>query len=888
MNELNHKNKLCLVCCFLPLTTEYKNLWKKINDSLKKKNIDFILITSSENYSDLDFPVIHVPIFLHQFNERFKLEEYTLQDLDEEDYLLIERDMFWSNVDIDSYENHYKGFLKCREFYKQLIMFINPSIVFVWGNYLAQSEIFKKLLDLYGIKNHYLERGYLTGTLMIENLLNEELDNNKLKQENNKDLFSLIKNFYINTNITKYPVSYNNEEEKLLLKIKGKKKIISFFPNPDNPLFPREHKLSKEISNLFTSHIEMAHELAKYVEKSNDLFLIIKTHPIDVKEKYQHIESERIIVSDKIYFRSLFRNSNLLIFTTTTLQYEALFYDKPILLLTNSGLKYSSIPNIIKSKEDLGNVLEKLINGDFNKTNNDEIINFVNKIIENYTYFYIDNIPSVKNTEDFCDFISNNIDINGCSENSITKFLQFQNYIYSNCLKNNNAKNEITNDNSAVSLKFYSVRYKEKIKDYYKPILDYYEEKIKKGDLLNIEMMIKNMNGKLNFLDNTRIISKLYDKRELIKRELKWSPSKSAKFLIQAERMIENNKLDEAAKKLNYILNIEPNHIEALNDLAVIHILKENYLYAKRLLEYILVSEPNNIVAKENYEYLLEKINEGNLEQSIDIGDKSKFNNSENLKSVNYKKDYRSIQFTNKSHYRYWWHNLRGNNYLPPCYSFLDDTEWEIVKLWFDESEKENLIGESPVPFISFLLGLIMGNRIDRIVQLGTYAGYSSLLIGFMLRKMNVKNGFISFDIDSHSTEFAKKYIKLASLDEYVRLELSNSTDINTVKITYNHFGDKPPKLIIVDSSHQKDQTIIELNLWFDHLIKGGLMIFHDSSDFARQWDSTKKGGVKSALDEWHNLNPDVRFINIYNEQDTLNTENSVYQDLNGIAIIQK
>ena len=61
---------------------------------------------------------------------------------------------------------------------------------------------------------------------------------------------------------------------------------------------------------------------------------------------------------------------------------------------------------------------------------------------------------------------------------------------------------------------------------------------------------------------------------------------------------------------------------------------------------------------------------------------------------------------------------------------------------WFAETTRQNLIGECVVPIMSLLQGMVMGSGIQRIVQLGTHAGYSAMLLGFYLRQMHGETAF--------------------------------------------------------------------------------------------------------------------------------------------------
>ncbi|MBK7499643.1 MAG: methyltransferase domain-containing protein [Ignavibacteriales bacterium] len=95
-----------------------------------------------------------------------------------------------------------------------------------------------------------------------------------------------------------------------------------------------------------------------------------------------------------------------------------------------------------------------------------------------------------------------------------------------------------------------------------------------------------------------------YEAREIFRNEKKWNSKISAQKLIEAEQNIEINKLDRSESLLFEILNVEPTHIEAANNLAVVYILKEDYQNAFDLILYILNKDHENEVALGNLEYL--------------------------------------------------------------------------------------------------------------------------------------------------------------------------------------------------------------------------------------------------------------------------------------------
>ncbi len=247
----------------------------------------------------------------------------------------------------------------------------------------------------------------------------------------------------------------------------------------------------------------------------------------------------------------------------------------------------------------------------------------------------------------------------------------------------------------------------------------------------------------------------------------------------------------------------------------------------------------------------------------------------------------RSRRWTHDSGPRYWWHRLPGMDYVPPIYSDLSEAEWEIVRAWYEETDRSGVIGECAVPLISFLQGLVMGNRIDRIVQLGTCSGYSSLLLGFMLRRMDAAGGLFTLDIDRELCAFAQGWLERADLTNYVKIALANSLEPQSVAAAGQHFGDAP-ELILLDSSHEYAATLQELDLWYPALAPGGLLLLHDISHFAAPFDVTKEGGVGRALREWRQRNPGAETLCLNGESRSMELPRPLYKDACGLGMIHK
>jgi predicted O-methyltransferase YrrM len=188
---------------------------------------------------------------------------------------------------------------------------------------------------------------------------------------------------------------------------------------------------------------------------------------------------------------------------------------------------------------------------------------------------------------------------------------------------------------------------------------------------------------------------------------------------------------------------------------------------------------------------------------------------------------------------------------------------------------------------MSLLHGFVTGNRLTRVVQLGTCAGYSALLLGWMLRRMNTPRGLFSLDLDPAMCVLARRWISLAGLDDFVEIAEGSSLDAGSIDAARKYLGSYP-QLIILDSSHEYQSTLAELDLWYPVLAPGGLFVLHDVSEFAASFDVTREGGVRRAFAEWRNAHPDVETLSLNSEARSMDSPRPAYQDACGVGVIHK
>ncbi len=188
---------------------------------------------------------------------------------------------------------------------------------------------------------------------------------------------------------------------------------------------------------------------------------------------------------------------------------------------------------------------------------------------------------------------------------------------------------------------------------------------------------------------------------------------------------------------------------------------------------------------------------------------------------------------------------------------------------------------------MTFLMGLIMGNNMSRIVQCGHYIGFSTLILGFMLRHMGHNHGLFSVDFNSQVTEYTARWVERTGLGEYVHLEVRDSADPPLPAQAIAYLGGQP-HLVFIDSSHEYAHTLRELDLWFHEIQPGGFALMHDVSEFAISFDGTKDAGVKGAVQHWSKSN-NVQAIMINDFAGPSHFgDRTVYKDACGLGLLQR
>ena len=242
--------------------------------------------------------------------------------------------------------------------------------------------------------------------------------------------------------------------------------------------------------------------------------------------------------------------------------------------------------------------------------------------------------------------------------------------------------------------------------------------------------------------------------------------------------------------------------------------------------------------------------------------------------------------YVERSGNRYWWWRIPGVTHDPLIYLIADDEEKKLLDDWYEDTERENLIGECAPPLASTLIGFLCGNSVDRVVQLGHYSGFSTLHIALLFRKMR-KGKLFSIDVVEKVSDYTEGWVKKAGLESHVSIVTGDSADPKMPAAAQAYLGG-PPDIVFIDSSHQYDHTMKELDLWYPALRTNGFILLHDASNAARSYDP-ESGAVAGALEDWCAKNDvDYYVLNGGSATPAKSHADLVYRDGRGLGIIQK
>ena len=178
--------------------------------------------------------------------------------------------------------------------------------------------------------------------------------------------------------------------------------------------------------------------------------------------------------------------------------------------------------------------------------------------------------------------------------------------------------------------------------------------------------------------------------------------------------------------------------------------------------------------------------------------------------------------------------------------SFRSSLEPQVAALLDEIASGGQYVGASNASIMSILYTLIVTCRARKVLQLGTFVGFSSLILGDALRRVDGR--LITVDPDVSVTSVAEGYIRRANLDPYIVIVEKSSTDPKTLELLR---AKAPFDIIYIDSLHNYDHARQELSLYWPLLRPSGFLCLDDASKAAVEFDTSGRGGVYKAVKEW-------------------------------------
>src|SRR5256885_11596437 len=142
---------------------------------------------------------------------------------------------------------------------------------------------------------------------------------------------------------------------------------------------------------------------------------------------------------------------------------------------------------------------------------------------------------------------------------------------------------------------------------------------------------------------------------------------------------------------------------------------------------------------------------------------------------------------------------------------------------------------------------------------------------------MTAPRGLFTWDRDPAMCELSRRWIIRAGLEDFVEIAEGTSLDDRSIASARKYLNGAP-ELIVLDSSHEYESTLAELDLWYAALAPGGLLVLHDVSQFAGGFDVTGEGGVRRAFTEWRPIHPDAETLSLHSDSRSMAAATPLYQ----------
>jgi predicted O-methyltransferase YrrM len=183
--------------------------------------------------------------------------------------------------------------------------------------------------------------------------------------------------------------------------------------------------------------------------------------------------------------------------------------------------------------------------------------------------------------------------------------------------------------------------------------------------------------------------------------------------------------------------------------------------------------------------------------------------------------------------------------------------------------------GGSDLGVQNLIYMLAISLRPRRVLEIGTHIGTCAVIVGHAL-KSNGYGKLITLEPAAHYQKAAATHVRQAGVAEQVEILPCFSYDSRCrERLT----AEAPFELIFIDGAHDYDAFQHDITLAAKLICDNGIIVCHDTGQLSPSMDPTGKGGVRQALWEFKNNNPEFQ---------TIFLEFPVWLNSTGTAIICK
>ena len=164
--------------------------------------------------------------------------------------------------------------------------------------------------------------------------------------------------------------------------------------------------------------------------------------------------------------------------------------------------------------------------------------------------------------------------------------------------------------------------------------------------------------------------------------------------------------------------------------------------------------------------------------------------------------------------------------------------------------------GSTDVSALSLLSTFVAICQPSRVLELGTYHGFSTLILADLLASNERPGRIVTVDPNAAAQAAARERVAEAGLAGVVRFVCGCSDDEQVLEAVG---ADAPFDMLYIDTSHQYEATLAELEMYLVRrpLVRPGALIFLHDITFPMGGDA----GVGPAVEHWLARHPDFRYL---------------------------